>query len=129
MKDIVEAAKKTPEAISISAFGAGSDDHLAILSMQKENGIKLITVHHKSTADAKTGALGGHLQVLGANISEVAEEAQSRHDPHSRRDGAGALAVPAECADLQGAGLQSGLVGVARHCGARRPAEECAGRS
>ncbi|MGD9924907.1 MAG: tripartite tricarboxylate transporter substrate binding protein [Pseudorhodoplanes sp.] len=77
VKDIVEAAKKTPETISISAFGAGSDDHLAILSMQKENGIKLITVHHKSTADAKTGALGGHIQVLGANISEVAEEARA----------------------------------------------------
>lgn len=73
VKDIVEAAKKAPDSISVSAFGAGSDDHLAILSMQKENGIKLITVHHKSTADAKTGALGGHLQVLGANISEVAE--------------------------------------------------------
>ena len=77
VKDIVEAAKKTPEAISVSAFGAGSDDHLAILSMEKENGIKLITVHHKSTADAKTGALGGHIQVLGANISEVAEEARA----------------------------------------------------
>ena len=45
--------------------------------MQKENDIKVITVHHKSTADAKTGALGGHLQVLGANISEVAEEARA----------------------------------------------------
>lgn len=77
VRDIVEAAKKAPETISISAFGAGSDDHLAILSMQKENGIKLITVHHKSTADAKTGALGGHIQVLGANISEVAEEARA----------------------------------------------------
>jgi len=77
LRDIVEAARKAPDTISISAFGAGSDDHLAILSMQRENDIKLITVHHKSTADAKTGALGGHLQVLGANISEVAEEARA----------------------------------------------------
>lgn len=77
VKDVVEAAKKTPDSISVSAFGAGSDDHLAILSMEQENGIKLITVHHKSTADAKTGALGGHLQVLGANISEVAEEVKA----------------------------------------------------
>lgn len=77
VKDVVEAAKKAPETVNVSAFGAGSDDHLAILSMEKENGIKLITVHHKSTADAKTGALGGHLQVLGANISEVAEEVKA----------------------------------------------------
>lgn len=77
VSDVVAAAKTAPDTISISAFGAGSDDHLAILSMQAENGIKLITVHHKSTADAKTATLGGHLQVLGANISEVAEEARA----------------------------------------------------
>ncbi len=77
VKDVVEAAKKAPDAVNVSAFGAGSDDHLAILSMQRENDIKLITVHHKSTADAKTGVLGGHLQVLGANISEVAEEVKA----------------------------------------------------
>ena len=61
-------AKRRPKRSRVSAFGAGSDDHLAILSMEEENGIKLITVHHKSTAEAKTQALGGHLQVLGANI-------------------------------------------------------------
>jgi tripartite-type tricarboxylate transporter receptor subunit TctC len=77
VKDVVEAAKTAPETVNVSAFGAGSDDHLAILSMQRENDIKLITVHHKSTADAKTGVLGGHLQVLGANISEVAEEVRA----------------------------------------------------
>jgi tripartite-type tricarboxylate transporter receptor subunit TctC len=77
VKDVIDAAKKAPETISISAFGAGSDDHLAILGIEKENGIKLITVHHKSTPDAKTGVLGGHLQVLSANISEVAEEAKA----------------------------------------------------
>ncbi|MDO9413006.1 MAG: tripartite tricarboxylate transporter substrate binding protein [Pseudolabrys sp.] len=77
VKDIVEAAKKTPETLTVSAFGAGSDDHLAILSMEVENKIKMITVHHKSTAEAKTAALGGHIHVLGANISEVAEEAKA----------------------------------------------------
>ena len=77
VKDVVEAAKKTPETLTVSAFGAGSDDHLAILSMEAENKIKMITVHHKSTAEAKTAALGGHIHVLGANISEVAEEAKA----------------------------------------------------
>jgi len=77
VKDVVEAAKKTPETLTVSAFGAGSDDHLAILSMEVENKIKMITVHHKSTAEAKTAALGGHIHILGANISEVAEEAKA----------------------------------------------------
>jgi tripartite-type tricarboxylate transporter receptor subunit TctC len=74
IKDIIEAAKKAPETISVSAFGAGSDDHLALLSIQAENNVKFIIVHHKSTPEAKTGVLGGHLQVLSANVSEVAED-------------------------------------------------------
>jgi tripartite-type tricarboxylate transporter receptor subunit TctC len=77
VKDVVEAAKKSPESVTVTAFGAGSDDHLAILSMQTENNIKLVTVHHKSTAEGKTAVLGGHIQVLGANISEVAEEVKA----------------------------------------------------
>ena len=77
LRDVIEAAKKEPEKISVSAFGVGSDDHLAILSIQAETGTKFIIVHHRSTADAKTGALGGHIQVLAANISEIAEEVKS----------------------------------------------------
>ena len=77
VKDVIEAAKKAPEQISVTAYGAGSDDHLAILSIEAETGTKFITVHSRSTTDAKTQALGGHVQVLGANISEVAEDVKS----------------------------------------------------
>jgi tripartite-type tricarboxylate transporter receptor subunit TctC len=77
IKDVVEVAKKAPDSVTVTAFGAGSDDHLAILSMQTENNIKLVTVHHKSTAEGKTAVLGGHIQVLGANISEVAQEVKA----------------------------------------------------
>lgn len=77
VKDVVEAARKDPGVVTVTAYGAGSDDHLAILSMEAENKIKLSVVHSRSTAEAKTQALGGHIHVLGANISEVAEEAKS----------------------------------------------------
>ncbi len=77
VKDVIEVAQKNTDQITVSAFGAGSDDHLAILAIVSENKIKLITVHHRSTAEAKTQVLGGHLHVLGANISEVAEEAKA----------------------------------------------------
>jgi tripartite-type tricarboxylate transporter receptor subunit TctC len=77
VKDVVEAARKQPGVVTVTAYGAGSDDHLAILSMEAENNIKLSVVHSRSTAEAKTQALGGHIHVLGANISEVAEEAKS----------------------------------------------------
>ena len=59
VKDVVEAAKKQPSVVTVTAYGAGSDDHLAILSMEVENNIKLSVVHSRSTAEAKTQALGG----------------------------------------------------------------------
>jgi tripartite-type tricarboxylate transporter receptor subunit TctC len=77
VKDVVEAAKKAPDAISVTAYGAGSDDHLAILSMQVETGTRYAIIHHRSTADARAQALGGHVDVLGANVSEVAEEVRA----------------------------------------------------
>jgi tripartite-type tricarboxylate transporter receptor subunit TctC len=76
VNDVVEAARAQPGVVTVTAYGAGSDDHLAILSMEVETKIKLSTVHSRSTAEAKTQALGGHIHVLGANISEVAEEAK-----------------------------------------------------
>jgi putative tricarboxylic transport membrane protein len=77
LADVIEAAKKEPEKIAVTAFGAGGDDHLAILSIQAETGAKFAIVHIRGTADAKTQVLGGHVQVLGANISEVAEEVRA----------------------------------------------------
>jgi tripartite-type tricarboxylate transporter receptor subunit TctC len=77
VKDVVDAAKKQPSTITVSAYGNGSDDHIAILGMEAETGTKFIVIHSKSTAEAKTQALGGHIHVLGANVSEVAQEVQS----------------------------------------------------
>jgi tripartite-type tricarboxylate transporter receptor subunit TctC len=77
VKDVVDAAKRAPDAISVTAYGAGSDDHLAILSMQVETGTRYAIIHHRSTADARAQALGGHVDVLGANVSEVAEEVRA----------------------------------------------------
>jgi tripartite-type tricarboxylate transporter receptor subunit TctC len=77
VKDVIDAAKKSPETIGVTAYGAGSDDHIAILAMQAETGTKFVITHHRSTAEAKTQALGGHIHVLGANVSEVAEEVRA----------------------------------------------------
>jgi tripartite-type tricarboxylate transporter receptor subunit TctC len=77
VKDVIEAAKKTPNGIVVTAHGAGTDDHLAILSMETETGAKFGIVHNRSTNDSKTQVLGGHVHVLGANVSEVAEEVKA----------------------------------------------------
>jgi tripartite-type tricarboxylate transporter receptor subunit TctC len=53
VRDVVEAAKKAPETIVVTAHGAGTDDHLAILSIETETGAKFVTVHNRTTADSR----------------------------------------------------------------------------
>jgi len=77
IEEVIAAAKADPEAVSITAHGFGNDDHLAILRMEATTGAKFNVVHNKSTADSKSQVLGGHVDVLGANVSEVASEAKS----------------------------------------------------
>jgi len=71
LKDLIEAAKKDPGKISITAHGYGNDDHLAILDVQSGTGAKFNIVHNDSTAISRSQLLGGHVDVLGANVSEV----------------------------------------------------------
>jgi len=71
LKDLMEAAKKEPGKISITAHGYGNDDHLAILDVQAATGAKFNVVHNKSTAISRSQLLGGHVDVLGGNVSEV----------------------------------------------------------
>lgn len=75
--DVIRAAKSDPGGVSIAAHGYGGDDHLAILSMQEATGVEFKVIHNKSTAESKAQILGGHVDVVGANVSEVVAEDQA----------------------------------------------------
>lgn len=75
--DLIEAAKADPEGISITAHGHGNDDHLAILAMERDSDVNFSVVHNQSTADSKAQVLGGHVDVLGGNVSEVAADVEA----------------------------------------------------
>jgi tripartite-type tricarboxylate transporter receptor subunit TctC len=75
--DVIEAARARPGSISITAHGYGNDDHLAILSMQSATGTSFKVVHNRSTADSKSQVLGGHVDILGGNVSELVAQAES----------------------------------------------------
>lgn len=67
--DVIEAAKAG--AVSLAAHGFGGDDHLALMRMQGMTGAEMNVVHNNSTAISLTQVLGGHVNILGANVSEV----------------------------------------------------------
>jgi tripartite-type tricarboxylate transporter receptor subunit TctC len=74
IKDVIEDGKKRPGAVTLNGGGYGSDDHIAMLAVEAATGAKFTMPHFKSTAEGKTQVLGGHIDVLAANISEIAED-------------------------------------------------------
>lgn len=78
LKDLVEAVKKSPGKLSIANHGNGGDDHLATLDMQRKTGVQFNIVHNNTTALSRSQLLGGHVDVLGANVSEVFQNHQNK---------------------------------------------------
>lgn len=74
LKDLVEVAKKNPDTVSITAHGVGGDEHIAIMEFERVSGGKFKIVQNRSTPDSKAQVLGGHVQVLASNVSEIATE-------------------------------------------------------
>ncbi|MDP2410409.1 MAG: tripartite tricarboxylate transporter substrate binding protein [Pseudolabrys sp.] len=77
LKDMVDEAKAKPNTVSITAHGVGGDEHLAILAIEAATGAKFRVVQNKSTPESKSQALGGHVQVLASNVSEIATEVKA----------------------------------------------------
>ncbi len=73
LADLVEAAKANPGKLSISHEGAGSGDHLGVVEFMKKAGIELNPVPFEGDAPAKAALLGGHIDILAVNVSEIAE--------------------------------------------------------
>ncbi|MGI6284375.1 tripartite tricarboxylate transporter substrate binding protein [Neomoorella humiferrea] len=71
LQELIEDAKKNPEKISFAAHGVGGDDHLALLQVEKLTGAKFKVIHNESTSTSITQVLGGHVQVVGCNVSEI----------------------------------------------------------
>lgn len=77
LQDFIDAAKKDPGKLSISHEGKGGGDHLGVLAFEKETGIKLNGVPFDGDAPAKAALLGGHIDAIAVNVSEVADMIQN----------------------------------------------------
>jgi len=73
LEDLIAAAKANPGKIAISHEGVGSGDHLGVVEFCKKAGIELNPIAFEGDAPAKAALLGGHIDVIAVNVSEVAE--------------------------------------------------------
>ncbi len=71
LQDLIDEVKKTPGKVSFAAHGVGGDDHLALMLMNRQAGTKFRLIHNNSTSISIAQLLGGHVEVVGANVSEL----------------------------------------------------------
>ncbi len=69
MKELIEYAKNNE--VTTTSTGIAGDDHIAALKLNNKFGTKFIAVHNKGVAESITSVLGGHVDVLFANVGEV----------------------------------------------------------
>ena len=62
LKDMVDAARKSPGSVTVGSYGKLTAADFVIEMLSKQAGIKLTHVPYKSTAEAISAMLGGHVQ-------------------------------------------------------------------
>ena len=71
LQDLLAAARKEPETVTLGTTGIGSDDHLLQLNLEEAvPGVRFIHVPYAGTAPMQTALLGGHLDVGSFNMGE-----------------------------------------------------------
>jgi len=89
LKDIIEAAKKTPGAITFTGSGTNTANHLAQQRFDKMAGVKTTYVPSKGTGASNTALLGHHVAAsfsyttvgvqLGTQVRCIAVAMEKRH--------------------------------------------------
>jgi tripartite-type tricarboxylate transporter receptor subunit TctC len=71
LADLVAYAKAHPGDVTVGTSGIGSDDHLAMLALQRAAGVEMTHVPFKGAADVRTALVGRHIEMAAINIGEA----------------------------------------------------------
>jgi tripartite-type tricarboxylate transporter receptor subunit TctC len=77
LKELVDAAKATPDKITHGTTGLGGATHMSALQFQKAAGIKLATVHFDGDSPQIAALLGGHIAVGIIPVAAILAHARS----------------------------------------------------
>jgi len=72
--DLITAARARPETISYGTTGVGSDDHLAVLALERATGTKFLHVPFGGSAQVKQNLISRALQLGSMNMSEAVND-------------------------------------------------------
>jgi tripartite-type tricarboxylate transporter receptor subunit TctC len=68
--DLVAAAQRQPDRVTVGTAGVGTDDHLLILALQEATGTQYAHVPYNGTPPIITGLLSRSIEVGSFNMSE-----------------------------------------------------------
>ncbi len=71
IEKMIEEAKKLKGTMTYGTTGIGSDDHIAMMQIQREIGAKLNHIVFDGAAQGTVALLGGHIAMLPANEGEL----------------------------------------------------------
>lgn len=74
LKDIIERAKKEPEAYTIGCGSIGGGAHLAAELFKQRAGIDMMTIPYKGAALMNVDLIGGRLSMSFAHITSIIEQ-------------------------------------------------------
>ncbi len=78
LKDVIDAAKANPKKVTITTTGIQSDEHFALLQLQKLTGAQFAFVHFADgSAPAITAVLGGKVDVFCGNVGDLLAQYKS----------------------------------------------------
>ena len=76
-RDVLQAAKAKPDAVTIGNVGNGSLGHLASILVSQAAGVKLVPVPYKGGGPLHTDALGGQIDLAIASVAAQAAHVKS----------------------------------------------------
>lgn len=77
LKEVMDAARQSPDKWTAGLPALGAASHLATLMFAKQGGLNLTTAVYKGTAPALTDVAGGHAQILVDSIVSLQSMAKS----------------------------------------------------
>jgi tripartite-type tricarboxylate transporter receptor subunit TctC len=71
IEDFVKEAREKPGELTVGNAGAGSDAHMTVLDIAKRANISVNPVPFKGASEARTAAMGGHVDAVVMKVGEA----------------------------------------------------------
>lgn len=77
LAELIADAKARPGKITVGTTGVGSDDHIAMLELERQVGVKFNHIPFKGGADVRSALIGKQIDVASMNIGEGIQGARN----------------------------------------------------